>query len=220
MACANYAVGFGYRLFLVPVSACALDLSSISGGIADTGAFINLGTADANVVASTYNLVEGATSDDIQGGLTAPANIVFDNDVVSTETVFELFGLSAATLETDTGTETAATYDLLSEGFDENVPISQSWSMSLEGVIKNTDAGYKLLRLLNKNAVSGGLYAKIGRIGPTGTTEAIYGYVSVNGFSEANAAKTLVKWSATAQGYGPFNITLDNAGGTNADGTT
>ena len=219
MACANYAVGFGYRLFLVPVSACALDLSAIDGGIAASASFINLGVSDANVVASTYQLVEGTTADDIQGGVSAPANIVFDDDAVTTETVFELFGLSAATLETDTGTESAATYDLLSAGFDQNVPISQSWSMSLEGVIKNTDAGYKLLRLLNKNAVSGGLYAKIGRLGPTGTTEAIYGYVSVNGFSEANAAKTLVKWSATAQGYGPFNITLDNTGGTEVDGT-
>jgi len=219
MACSNYAVGFGYRLFLVPVAACALDLEAIDGGIAVDSAFINLGASDANIVKPSYKITEGTSADEVMGGVATPTNIVYDGLTVNTEKVFEIFGLSSATLETDTGSEAAVTYDLLSAGFDQNVPISQSWSVSLEGMIKNTDAGYKLLRVLNKNAVSGGLYAKLGRIGPTGTTEAIYGYASIGSFSEANAAKTLVKWSATASGYGPFNISLDNAGATEADGS-
>ncbi len=217
-SCANYAVGFGYRLFLVPVSACALDLASIGGGIKETAGFISLGTDDANIASPKTAITEGTDASEILAGVATPTNIVFNGSDTVDETVFEIFGLSSATLETDTGTETAATYDLLTGGFDENVPISQTWSLSLEGMIKNTDAGYKMLRLLNKNNVSGGLYAKIGRMGPSGTTEAIYGYVTINGFSEANAAKTLVKWSATAAGYGAFGIELDNAGGTELAG--
>ena len=213
-SCSNYAVGFGYRLFIVPVAACALDLKNVTGGVAESGAFINLGTAEANVAAPSLHLEEGADASSIMAGTTSPTEIVYDASAVTDETVFEIFGLSSATLESDTGTEVAATYDLLTGGFDENVPISQSWSLSLEGMIKNTDAGYKLMRLLNKNNVSGGLYAKIGRIGPSGTTEAVFGYVTINGFSESNAAKTLVKWSATASGYGPFGLQLDNTGGT------
>lgn len=202
--CSQYAAAFGYQVYIVPVSACGVDLSAVTGGV-EAGGFI-----DPTTLLDPGSKIEGG-SDAAQILAGDPgANIVFDNDTVTAESVIRLYGLTNAALETDTGSETVTTYDTESKGFDQNVAVSKSWSMSLEGVSQFTDAGYKTLRLLEQNAVAGALKVKIGRIGPTGTTEAVYGYATLTGFSESIEAGSIVSWSVTAEGYGPYSIDLDN----------
>ena len=206
-SCSQYAAAFGYQLFIVPVSACGVDLSSVSGGVkADAGAFI-----DTTTLLDPSDKIEvGASDAEILAG-DPGANIVFDNNTITDETAIRLYGLTNAALETDTGSETVTTYDTESKGFDQNVAVSKSWSLSLEGVSQFSDAGYKTLRLLEQNAVAGALKVKIGRIGPTGTTESVYGYATLTGFSESIEAGSIVSWSVVAEGYGPYSLDLDNA---------
>lgn len=202
--CSQYSAAFGYQVFLVPVSACGVDLESVNGGVGAGGFIDNSSTA-----AATEKVLEGASSANILLGEPG-VDVVYDNDTVTTETVFKLLGLTNAALETDTSSETVTTYDTESKGFDQNVATSKSWSISLEGVSQFGDAAYKTLRLLEQNAVAGALKAKIGRIGPTGTTEAVYGYVTLTNFSESIEAGSIVSWSVTAEGFGPYSIDLDN----------
>lgn len=205
-SCSQYAAAFGYQLYIVPVSACGVDLSSVTGGI-QAGGFID----PTNLLGSNEKIEGGADSAEILAG-DPGVNIVYDNDTNTTETVIRLFGLTNASLETDTGSETVTTYDTESKGFDQSVAVSKSWSLSLEGVSQFNDAGYKALRLLEQNAVAGALKVKIGRVGPTGTSEAIYGYATLTGFSESIEAGSIVSWNVVATGYGPYSIDLDNSG--------
>lgn len=210
-SCSQYSAAFGYNVYLVPVYACGVDLSSVEGGV-KAGGFID----PTSPIAGDTEVTEGATSSEIYAPPTT--NIVYDNDTVTNETTVRLFGLTNAALETDTSSETVTTYDTESKGFDQSVAVSKSWSISLEGVSQFQDAGYKIMRLLEQNAVAGQLKCKIGRLGPTGTTEAIYGYATLSSFSESIEAGSIVSWSCTAEGYGPYAVDLDN--GSAADGPT
>lgn len=210
--CSQYSAAFGYSVYLVPVYACGVDLSSVTGGI-QAGGFID----PTSPLDGTVEVSEGATASEIYAPPTT--NIVFDNDTNKSETTVRLYGLTNAALETDTSSETVTTYDTESKGFDQNVAVSKSWSISLEGVSQFSDAGYKVMRLLEQNAVAGQLKCKIGRIGPTGTTEAIYGYATLSSFSESIEAGSIVSWSLTAEGYGPYAVDLDNGSGGGEDNT-
>lgn len=201
--CSQYSAAFGYNVYIVPVYACGVDLSSVEGGIT-VGGFID----PSSTLDATTCVEEGATPSEIY----APpsTNIVYDNDTVSEETVIRLYGLTNASLETDTGSETVTTYDTESKGFDQNVAVSKSWSINLEGVSQFQDAGYKIMRLCEQNAVAGQLKVKIGRVGPTGTTEAVYGYATLESYSESIEAGSIVSWSLVASGFGPYAVDLDN----------
>lgn len=201
--CSQYSAAFGYNVYIVPVYACGVDLSSVEGGVT-AGGFID----PSNPLDATTCVEEGATPSEIY----APpsTNIVFDNDTVTDETVIRLYGLTNASLETDTGSETVTTYDTESKGFDQNVAVSKSWSINLEGVSQFQDAGYKIMRLCEQNAVAGQLKVKIGRVGPTGTTEAVYGYATLESYSESIEAGSIVSWSLVASGFGPYAVDLDN----------
>jgi hypothetical protein len=204
-SCSQYAAAFGYEVYLVPVNACGVDLTSVSGGIGtEVGSFINTASPLA------YNTaVTAGTAGQILAGDPA-ANIVYDNNVITAETTIKLSGLSNASLETDTGSETVQTYDAENRGFDQNVALTKSWSLSLEGMSQFTDAAYKVVRLLEQGAVDGSLKAKVGRVGPTGTTEAVYGYGTLTNFSESVEAGSIVSWSIEIAGYGPYALDLDN----------
>ena len=203
-SCSQYSAAFGYQVYIVPVFACGVDLTAVTGGVKSAG-FI-----DPSVLADqTAKIYEGTSANEILLG-DPGTNIVFDNDTVSAETVLRLYGLTNAALETDTSSETVTTYDTEAKGFDQNIATSKSWSLSLEGVSQFGDAGYKVLRLLEQNAVAGQLKCKIGRIGPTGTTESVYGYATLTGFSESIEAGSIVSWSVTAEGFGGYSLDLDN----------
>ena len=73
-----------------------------------------------------------------------------------------------------------------------------------------TDAAYKVVRLLEQGAVDGSLKAKVARVGPTGTTEAVYGYGTLTNFSESVEAGSIVSYSIEIAGYGPYALDLDN----------
>jgi hypothetical protein len=201
-SCSQYSAAFGYQVYIVPVDGCGVDLTTITGGV-QAGGFID----PTSPVDPVSTVAEGSVPSEI---LVAGTNIVYDNDIITTETPLRLYGLTNAALETDTSSETVTTYDTESKGFDQSIATSKSWSLSLEGVSQFSDAGYKVLRLCEQNAVAGQLKVKIGRVGPTGTVEAVYGYATLTGFSESIEAGSIVTWSVTATGYGGYSIDLDN----------
>ena len=202
--CSQYAAAFGYDVYIVPVSACGVDLSTVQGGIKAGGFF-----DPTTTVPELTKISEGATDGEILAG-DPGTNCVYDGTAVTTESVFRLKGVTNASIETDTGTESVITYDTEGKGFDQSVAISKSWSMSLECVSTFGDAAYKALRLMEQNAVSGQLKCKVGRIGPSSTTETVYGYATITNFSESVEAGSIVSWSAELQGYGPVGLDLDN----------
>ena len=209
--CSQYAAAFGFQLYLVPVQACGLDLSTVSGGLKAGGFFNPVAT-----LSETIKIEEGTVGEILAGD--PGVNVVYDGETQTSEYVFKMRGLTNAGLETDTGSEAIQTYDEEGRGFDQSVAISKSWTMAIEGVSKFDDAAYKVLRIVEASAVSGQLAVKMGRIGPTGTSEACYGYARVVNYSESIESGSIVTWSAELQGYGPLTLDLDNANTVNVVG--
>ena len=187
---ANFSAAFGYDFFIVPVqNSLVTDFSSAptletSSPVAadDTVAY----SAGVFTIASTPYTMDG------------------------TDAAVRLSGLTAASLETETGSEDIYTYDDSTSGFNQSVATTKSFSITLSGVADFGDAGYKILRLTEQNTVADGLRVAFKRVGPTGTTEEIVGYGTLTGYTESNEVSSIVSWECTLTGYGPYHLTLQS----------
>lgn len=199
---ANYSAAFGYDVYIVPLIAANVDTSftGVTAGIGAVGGFIDLGTGNANVINP------GDTVSYASGAFTVET-VLFDMD--GTDGIARLYGLTNASLETDTNTEDVLTYDNENQGFNVSIATSKSWSVSLSGVADFKDAGYQILRLTERNTVADGLRVKFVRVGPTGTAETVYGYGTLTGYTESIEAGSIVSWEASLVGYGPYLIDID-----------
>jgi hypothetical protein len=121
----------------------------------------------------------------------------------------ELVGLTNAALKTDTKTEDIITYDRTTGGYVTSVATNKSWSVELAGVADFKNAAYQILRLVEQNTVADALRVKFVRVGPTGSTEAIYGYGTLTGYTESVDAGKIVSWKASLMGYGKYLIDID-----------
>ena len=211
---ANYSAAFGYKFYLLPIHSDEVDLafSGITSGTglssASTG-FLKVDTttagdegnlaADNDTVAynSTTGIFTIETFDYVMDGTTA------------TDKPFKMLGLTNASLETDTSSEDVITYDRTTRGYNTNIATTKSFSISLEGVADFKSAAYQMLRLAEANTVNNSLRVKFARVGPTGTDETIYGYGTLEGYSESIEAGSVVSYSATLNGYGPYIIDVD-----------
>ena len=211
---ANYSAAFGYKFYLLPVHSDEVDLtfSGITSGTglssASTG-FLKVDTTSAgdegNLAADNdtvaYNTTTGIftveTVDYVMDGTTA------------TDKPFKMLGLTNASLETDTSSEDVITYDRTTRGYNTNIATTKSFSISLEGVADFKSAAYQMLRLAEANTVNNSLRVKFARVGPTGTDETIYGYGTLEGYSESIEAGSVVSYSATLNGYGPYVLDVD-----------
>jgi hypothetical protein len=191
---ANFSTAFGYDFYIVPLDAAEVDVAFT--GVTDAGDFID--TATPVAASSVISYASGVFS---VGGTAL--------DMDGTDNPFRLYGLTNAALETDTNTEDLVTYDDETKGFNISLPTSKTWSISLSGVADFKDAGYHVLRLTEQNTVADALRVKVLRIGPTGTDEAVYGYGTINGYTESIEAGSIATWEATIQGYGPYRIDPD-----------
>ncbi|MAH29336.1 MAG: hypothetical protein CL959_01470 [Euryarchaeota archaeon] len=193
---ANFSSAFGFKVFLVPCLATDVDVNTVTGGVGATG-FIALGAGNANVVATSATVVEGSTVSEI--------NVDGSDIVAGAATPVELLGLTDASLSTDTSSEEVVTYSDDS-GYSQSVATSKSWSISLSGVTDFNDAGYQVMRLAEKNNVAGNLRVKIGRTTPSG--EQVYGYATLQSFSESVEAGSIVSYTIEAAGYGALGLGL------------
>lgn len=194
---ANFSSAFGFKVYFVPCASTAVDTSSVTGGVAASGGFINLGLSEADLVAADATVAEGATLSEIT---------VDGADVVAgAATPFELVGLTDASLSTDTSSEEVVTYSD-SSGYSQSVATSKSWTIAISGVTDFNDAGYQAMRIAEKNNVAGQLRIKIGRVTPGG--EQVFGYATLQSFSESVEAGSIVSYSVEASGYGPLGLTL------------
>jgi hypothetical protein len=202
---ANFESAFNFQLFFSPVTAASVDTGSVTGGISKTtGGFINYGS----LVADNGTITEGVTPDRILLAgetVTKGAKNVAGTSSISAYSVFELLGLTDASLDSATKSEEVVTYGD-SGGYSQGVATSKSWKISIEGVTDFNSAAYQAMRLLEKNNVAGGLRCKIGRLTPSG--EAVYGYATLKGFKEKSKAGSIVAYSVEAEGYGPLGLTL------------
>lgn len=203
MAAINTA--FGYDLYIVPMANSNVDTTF--AGV--TGAF---GASSANFI-NTLNGAPYATGAAVEygGGVFTIDGNVYDMDggTAGNDRAVRLIGLTNASLETDTNSEEVVTYDSTTAGFNLTLPTSKSWSLSLAGVADFGDSGYHVLRLTEQNTVADALRVKVVRIGPTGTTEAVYGYGTLSGYTESIEAGSIVSWEATIEGYGRYLTDLD-----------
>ena len=200
---ANISTAFGYDVYIVPVAAASVDsaFTGVTTGVGTTsGAFVNLGASNANLVAPSSTV-------SYAGGIFTVEATPFAMD--GTDDVVRLYGLTNAALETDTNSEDVVTYDSETGGFNLSLPTSKTWSVSLAGVADFKDAGYQILRLTEQNTVADALRVKFARVGPTGTDECVYGYGTLTGYTESIEAGSIVSWEATVQGYGAYRIDLD-----------
>lgn len=191
---ANFSTSFGFDVYIVPLAAADVDLTFT--GVTNAAGFISTATPVASSAVISYAsgiFSVGATALDMDG----------------TDNPFRLAGLTNAALETDTNTEDVVTYDDETKGFNISLPTSKTWSISLAGVADFKDAAYHVLRLTEQNTVADALRVKFLRIGPTGTDEAVYGYGTINGYTESIEAGSIASWEATLQGYGPYRIDPD-----------
>jgi hypothetical protein len=193
----NFSTSFGYGVYIVPLKADEVDLSFT--GVTNAAGFITT-TGSGAIIAPDAVISYTA-------GVFSVGGVAMDMD--GDDKPFRLLGLTNAALETDTSTEDVVTYDDETKGFNISLPTSKSWSISLSGVADYKDAGYHVLRLTEQNTVADALRVKILRIGPTGSNEAVYGYGTLNGYSESIEAGSIASWEATVQGYGAYRIDPD-----------
>lgn len=191
---ANFSTSFGYDFYIMPLAASEVDTSFT--GVTNAAGFISTTTVRPASSVITYS-----------NGVFSVGGTAMDMD--GADTPFRLYGLTNASLQTDTNTEDVITYDDETKGFNVTLPTSKTWSISLGGVTDFKDAGYHILRLTEQNTVADALRVKILRIGPTGTDEALYGYGTLQGYTESIEAGSIVSWEATVQGYGPYKIDID-----------
>jgi hypothetical protein len=191
---ANFSTSFGYSFYIVPLIASEVDVSF--SGVSAASDFISTTTPVARTAVISYS-----------AGVFSVGGTALGMD--GTDNPFRLYGLTNASLETDTNTEDLITYDDETKGFNISLPTSKTWSLSLAGVADFKDAAYHVLRLTEQNTVADALRVKILRVGPTGTDEAVYGYGTINGYTESIEAGTISTWEATLQGYGPYRIDPD-----------
>jgi len=186
----------------VPLDVNSVDsaFTGVTSGIGAVGGFIDLGTSNANVIAANSTVT-------YTGGIFTVEGTAFDMD--GTDKIVRLYGLTNASLETDTNTEDVLTYDSETGGFNLSIPTSKTWSVSLSGVADFKDAGYQIMRLTEQNTVADALRVKFVRRGPTGTDETVYGYGMLSGYTESIEAGSIVSWEATVAGYGPYRIDID-----------
>ena len=207
---ANYSAAFGYKFYIMPLHSDELDLTftgiTTATGTSASTAFMK---TDDSAVGDEGNLV--AANDtiayDTSTGIFTVESAAFDMD--GADKPAKLTGLTNASLETDTSSEDVTTYDRTTRGYNTNIATTKSFSISLEGVADFKDAAYQILRLTEANTVNNSLRVKFARIGPTGTDEAIYGYGTLEGYSESIEAGSVVSYSATLNGYGPYNLLVD-----------
>ena len=185
---ANFSAAFGYDFYIVPVQ---------NALITDFSAAPSVDTATP---------VDAAHSVAYSNGVFTVNSVVFAMD--GTDDAVRLAGLTSASLETDTGSEDIYTYDDSTNGFNQAVATTKSFSITLAGVADFGDAGYKILRLTEQNTVADGLRVAFKRVGPTGTTEEIVGYGTLTGYTESNEVSSIVSWECTLTGYGPYHLTL------------
>ena len=200
---ANFSSAFGFKVYLVPVTSASVDVSTVTGGVGSAG-FID----NTTVIATDAVVAEGANDNQVLvagESVTVGSRNVADDADISAEAVFELLGLTDASLSTDTSSEDIVTYSDDS-GYSQSVATSKSWSLSLAGVTDFNDAGYQAMRLIEKNNVSGALRVKIGRTTPAGET--VYGYGTLQGYSESVEAGSIVTYTVELAGYGPLGLGL------------
>lgn len=198
---ANYSAAFGYDFYIMPLAASSVDVTSVVGSDAATFLAVSDIYADNDTVA----YANGAFT--IGGNLFAMDGVV-DGKTGTGDAPIRLAGLTAASLETDTGSEDIYTYDDESKGFNTAVATTKSFSISLSGVADFADAGYQILRLTEQNTVADALRVKFLRVGPTGIAESVYGYGTLTGYSESNEVTSIVSWECTLTGYGPYALDL------------
>lgn len=207
---ANYSAAFGYDVYILPLASNEVDIAftgiTTSTGTSASTAFLKTDSSAAgdglNIVAADSTVAYNSST-----GVFTVESTAYNMD--GADQPLRLYGLTNAALETDTSSEDIVTYDDETKGFNTSIATSKSWSVSLEGVADFRDAGYQVLRLTEQNTVANSLRVKFVRIGPTGTDEAVYGYGTLQGYSESIEAGSIVSWSATLQGYGPYKLDLD-----------
>ena len=211
---ANYSAAFGYKFYLLPVHSDEVDLtfSGITSGTslssANTG-FLKVDTTTAgdegNLAADNDTVAYNSTT-----GIFTIETVDYAMDgTTATDKPLKMIGLTNASLETDTSSEDVITYDRTTKGYNTNIATTKSFSISLEGVADFKSAAYQVLRLTEANAVNNSLRVKFVRVGPTGTDESIYGYGTLEGYSESIEAGSVVSYSATLNGYGPYILDVD-----------
>ena len=179
--------------------------TNISSG-ADTGTAV-IQNASAGGFISTASPILTSDTVSYTGGVFTVEGTTYAMD--GTDKAVRLFGLTNASLETDTSSEEVLTYDDETKGFNLSLPTSKTWSVSLAGVADFKAAGYHILRLTEQNTVADSLRVKLVRVGPTGTDEAVYGYGTLTGYTESIEAGSIVSWEATLEGYGAYKVDLD-----------
>lgn len=195
---ANFSAAFGYKVYLVPLGSNSVDVTTVLSAPAALGA--------GGFIDDTTEVAKDAT--------VSFSNGIFTIDSVAsamdgTDEPFLLRGLTNASLESDTGTEDIYTYDDDSKGFNQAVATTKSFSLTLAGIADFKDAGYQALRLTEQNTVANSLRVKFARIGPTGTTEAAFGYGTLTGYTESVEVTSIVSWECTLTGYGAYGLDLD-----------
>jgi hypothetical protein len=201
---ANYNAAFGYDFYIVPLESSFVDVSysGITAGDAPSTGFIDTSSL---ITASGQNIVysPGTSS-------TAPKFTVGGVDYLldGAAEPIRLAGLTAASYESDTSSEDIYTYDDDTKGFNQAQATTKAFSLSLAGVADFGDSGYKFLRLAETNTVADNLKVKFLRVGPTGITETIYGYGTLQGYNESNEVASIVSWACTLAGYGRPELEL------------
>lgn len=195
---ANFSAAFGYKVYIIPLKSSEVAVDAVVGSTAlGAGGFID---------DTTPHAIDSAVS--FSNGIFTVGGSTMAMD--GTDAPFIMRGLTNASLESDTGSEEVYTYDDETKGFSQAVATTKSFNLTLAGVADFKDAGYQALRLTEQNTVADSLRVKFARQGPTGTSETVFGYGTLTGYTESIEVTSIVSWECTLTGYGFYGLELDS----------
>jgi hypothetical protein len=204
----NTSINGTYTIVAAPTTATFTYVKTgtdITSG-ADTGTAVIYNNSAGGFI-STGSKVLATDTISYSNGVITAEGVTFG--MTGSDKPAQLVGLTNAALKTDTKTEDVLTYDTTDGGYMLSVATSKSWSVELAGVADFKDAAYQILRLVEQNTVQDNLRVKFVRVGPTGSTEAIYGYGTLTGYTETVDAGKIVSWKASLMGYGKYKVDID-----------
>lgn len=178
---------------------------------AGTNTSVN-GTYTVATVPTTTTFTYAKTGTNITGGADTGTVLKGLLKLDGTDKAIRIQGLTGIPKNVDTQTDQSMTLDPELSGTMITVASSNSFSFPVSGLVDRKSFAWKIMTALSEYAVIPGLAAKILRVGPAGSSEAIIGYGRFTGISEDGEAGNLQKFSGTFQAIGPLRTIPDNTG--------
>lgn len=187
----------------------------VAGDRVKVTATTNTGINGTYVIASaptTTTFTYAKAGDNITSGADTGSVLKGLLKLDGTDKAIRIMGLTGIPKNVDTQSDQSMVLDPELSGTMITVASSNSYSFPISGLVDRKSYAWKIMTALSEYAVIPGLAAKILRVGPAGSTEAVIGFGRFSSISEDGDAGALQKFSGNFEAIGPLRTLPDNTG--------